>query len=366
MPRWLTLIGVAVLAAAATFLALSWLLSEPDRITVATWEGAYGRSQAVALFRPFTEETGTAVRGVEYDGGIDEIVEQAASGDVAWDVIDLELPDAERACTEGLLEPLSIAGLAPGVDGTPAAQDFVPGALGPCWVGTMVYSQIVAYDPARLPVAPASLGDFFDLKRFPGARGLRGTGPKYNLELALLADGVAPSDIYIELSREEGIARAFAKLDTIKPSIVWWRKSGEPIDLVSRGEVAMTTALNGRVFDAAIVAKRSIAALWDRQLYEFDAFAVPKGAPHREDAFAFIRFATAPERLATQARFVPFGPARHSALPLVGAHAELDIEMMPHLPTAKANFANALLVDAAWWSVNRETLTARWNAWREN
>ena len=39
---------------------------------------------------------------------------------------------------------------------------------------------------------------------------------RVTLEFALIADGVPTSEVYETLGTEEGLARAFAKLDTIK------------------------------------------------------------------------------------------------------------------------------------------------------
>ena len=67
----------------------------------------------------------------------------------------------------------------------------------------MVYSQVILFAPERFPGAkPQSLEDFFDTTKFPGRRAMKRGSGKYNLELALLADGVAPKDIYPTLSTE--------------------------------------------------------------------------------------------------------------------------------------------------------------------
>ena len=42
------------------------------------------------------------------------------------------------------------------------------------------------------------------------------------LEMALMGDGVPASGVYDVMKTDEGIDRAFAKLDTIKDSVVWW------------------------------------------------------------------------------------------------------------------------------------------------
>ena len=51
---------------------------------------------------------------------------------------------------------------------------------------------------------PTTLADFFDTEKFPGKRGLR-KSPKANLEMALIADGVAPDEVYATLETDEGV-----------------------------------------------------------------------------------------------------------------------------------------------------------------
>ncbi|KAG1702901.1 NAD-dependent protein deacetylase [Nymphon striatum] len=98
-----------------------------------------------------------------------------------------------------------------------------------------------------MPEGPKTMADFFDTAKFPGKRGLR-KGAKVNLEFALIADGVAAADVYSVLETPEGVDRAFAKLDTIKGDVVWWEAGAQPPQMLADGEVALTTAYNGRIF----------------------------------------------------------------------------------------------------------------------
>ena len=96
----------------------------------------------------------------------------------------------------GSLETSAASLLTAGFDGAPAAHDFVNGALGECWVASVAYSQAILVSMDKFTGnQPATAADFFDLARFPGARAMK-QGAKLNLELALLADGVPPQDIY--------------------------------------------------------------------------------------------------------------------------------------------------------------------------
>src|SRR5262249_37622512 len=158
-------------------------------------------------------------------------------------------------------EKFDASTLPTGSDGVPAARDFVPGAIGDCFVASAVYSEIILYDKTRFAggQAPTTLADFFDMAKFPGRRARR-TGAKFNLELALLADGVAPGDIYKTLSTGAGVARALKKLDTIWPVLIWWRDGAEPAQLIARHQAVFTTALNSDVFDHRDAAP---GVIWD-------------------------------------------------------------------------------------------------------
>jgi putative spermidine/putrescine transport system substrate-binding protein len=132
--------------------------------------------------------------------------------------------------------------------------------------------------------------------------------------------------------------------------------------MLGDGRAAFATALNGDIFDAAQHHQR-LGVIWDRQLYELDVFAIPKGDPKRDMAMDFIRFATAAPQLARVSEWVPYGPARRSALAQVGKNPELGTAMRPFLPTEPANFSTAFAVDDAWWRSHGDAIASHWRAW---
>ena len=81
---------------------------------------------------------------------------------------------------------------------------------------------------------PNSIGDFFNVSKFPGKRGIH-TWANALIEMALMADGVPPANVYKEMSSKAGIDRAFAKLDTIKDHVVFWSSGSKPLELVTSG-----------------------------------------------------------------------------------------------------------------------------------
>lgn len=333
-------------------------------LVVVSWGGAYTKSQIEAYHKPFEAKTGTKINSVDYNGGIAEIKAQVEAGNVTWDVVDMEIADAQRACDEGLLEKIDAGMLPAAPDGTPAIQDFVANGITPCAVTTILFSHIVAFDTTKFEAKiPSKLADFFDVKNFPGKRGMRKTSPKINLELALRADGVPGDKVYEVLGTKEGLDRAFRKLDTIKDHVIWWEAGAQPPQLLADGEVTMTTAYNGRIFDAMVMENKPFKIIWDGQLLELDVLGIVKGTKNLDKAMQFVAFATDTQRLADQARWIAYGPARKSSLPLVGQHAEKGVDMKPHMPNSAENAANAIQIDFLWWADRQEELNQRWAAW---
>ncbi|EFL89149.1 ABC transporter substrate-binding protein [Ahrensia sp. R2A130] len=332
-------------------------------VTVMSWGGAYTKSQVEAYHKPFTEKTGIKINSVDSDNPAKPIKAQVEAGNVTVDVADVEYSDAVRLCDEGLLEPIDASALPDGADGSKATDDFIPGALTDCAVANIVWSTVYAYDSSKISGdKPTTMADFFDTKKFPGKRGLRKSA-KANLEMALMADGVPAAEVYEVLATEAGVERALAKLDTIKADVVWWEAGAQPPQLLADGEVAMTTAYNGRIFNAAVTENKPFEIVWDGQILDFDLFVIPKGAPNKEGAMDFIKFATSTEALAEQAKWISYGPARKSSGPLVGLFNDGKTEMGPQMPTAAANMGNALVNSFEFWADRDAELSERFNAW---
>ena len=343
----------------AVAIAIWWLTRPLPVLTVTTWPGAYERAQANAMFHPFGEAERVDVRIAEYDGGLDHLREEVRRHVYDWDVVDLELADAVRACHENLLEPMSADTFPAGADGKPARRDFLPFANGRCWIGSVVFAQIIAYAPGRFSTEPRRASDFFDLSRYPGGRGLHRSGAKLNLELALLADGVASQDVYPTLSTAAGVSRALAKLAQIRSAIVWWESPSDALAMLANGRASMTTALNGDAYNAQIHG-RNVGVIWDNQLDELDVFGIPRNDPRRDLAMDFIRFATSSKPLARVADWLPYGPSRRSALALVGDNPERNVRMKPFLPTVSINAASAFAVDDEWWRAHGPSVAPLW------
>ncbi|WP_045392389.1 ABC transporter substrate-binding protein [Falsirhodobacter sp. alg1] len=332
-------------------------------VTVLGWGGAYGRAQTEAHVKPFQAETGIKATMTDTDNPAAPIKAMVEANNVTVNIVSLEYADVVRLCDEGLLEEIDPAELAPAPDGTPAEEDFLPGALSDCGVSTDVWATVFAYDDTRFPNAkPTTISDFFDLEKFPGKRGIR-KGAKTTLEMALMADGVAADDVYDMLETPEGLERAFAKLDTIKNQVVWWEAGAQPPQLLADGEVVMSTVYNGRIFAAAMTENKPFVTVWDGMQYEFEVYAIPVNAPDMEDAKKFLSYATDTQHLADMTKYISYGPTRKStaAMPMLWEDGITD--MKPHLPTSEENMTNSLETSFEFWVDYDSELNERFNAW---
>lgn len=332
-------------------------LSAAETITVTSFGGAYGKSQIEAQQKPFMKKTGNTVLSEDYNGGLAQVRAQVKTGNVTWDAMDVELAEQLRGCDEGLFEHVDVSKLAPAPDGTPASKDFIDGALQKCAVGTIVWSNIIAYDKAKYKSgAPKTIQDFFDLQKFPGKRGMK-KEPQVNIEWALMADGVPADKVYEVLDTPKGLERAFKKLDTIKSSVVWWQAGAQAPQLLADKEVVMTSAYHGRIYDAITNENKPFAMIWDSNVRVMDLYAILKGTKHLAAANEYVRFATGPQALADQTKYVPYGPVRKSAMKLV------DPKIIPFLPTAPQNSVKYLVSNAEWWADHGDEINQKFAAW---
>jgi putative spermidine/putrescine transport system substrate-binding protein len=166
-----------------------------------------------------------------------------------------------------------------------------------------------------------------------------------------MADGVPFKDVYKTLKTEAGVERAFKKLDQLKPHLIWWEKGSQPPQLLASGEVAMTSAYNGRI-DAA-----NFAIVWQNSIYTIDYWVIMKGSPNKAQGEQYIQFVSLPENQKNLPTKITYGVTAKDATPLI------DKAVLPNLPTAPENIASAIYLDEPFWVENLDKLNQRFNAW---
>jgi putative spermidine/putrescine transport system substrate-binding protein len=332
------------------------ITGKPPLTVVSRGAGAYTKSQMLAFVNPYREMKNRWVNVEHYNGGLEQIRTQVRSFNVKWDVVEIEIEDAIRGCKEGLLEKIDHAVL-----GRSAVDDFYPEALQDCVVGETIYATVIAYNADQLASEkPSSLSDFFNLERFPGARGLR-KSPVVNLEWALIADDVPVDQVYQVLSTDSGVNRAFKVLDRIKKNIVWLEDDPlQPLELLRSKKVVMTSAYSGGILDAIRNRNEDLAIVWDSRAWDMVVWVIPKGAVNLKEAYDFIVFASDPKRMAAHANYISYAPVRKSAV------AYLDDSVRKYIPTANKKVGNILRIDHKWWINNKKAteIEARFAQWR--
>ncbi|TAL98996.1 MAG: ABC transporter substrate-binding protein [Paraburkholderia sp.] len=335
-------------AAGAFALALGSAQAMAAELTVVNFGGANGDAQKVAFNAPFEASTGTKVTAVEYNGEQAKVKAMVEAKHVNWDVVEVESGDLGRACDEGMYEKLDWSKIA-------KKSDLVPESPQTCGVGFFVWSTAMAYNADKLKTAPASWADFWNVQKFPGKRGMR-KGARYNLEFALMADGVAPKDVYKVLATKAGQDRAFKKLDELKPNIQWWEAGAQPPQFLVAGDVVMTTAYNGRI-DAAQREGKNLKVVWNGSIYDLDYWAIPKGSPNKDLAEKYIAYTVSSKPQQEYAKHIAYGPVNDAAI------KALDAKTLANLPNSPANGKNAVLQDAGFWTDHGDELEQRFASW---
>ena len=318
-------------------------------LTVVSWGGAYQDGQKEVYFKPFVEKTGVKMIDEPWDGGVGVLRAKVQGGNATWDVVQVESEELALGCEEGLFEKLDFSKIG-------GKEAYLPAAVSDCGVGAIVYNFVLGYDADKLKTAPTSWADFFDTKKFPGKRALR-QGPKTNLEIALIADGVAPQDVYKVLRTEAGVERAFKKLDSIKSDLIFWKAGAQPPQLLASGEVVMTSVYNGRIAAANEKDHKNFKVIWDGSLYTIDSWVVLKGSPNLADAYKFLNYVGQPDVQAKLPTKIAYGVTNKGATPLIPA------ALLENLPTAPKNMENVEKIDDQFWLENLDRLNERFNKW---
>lgn len=338
-------------------------------LVVVSWGGAYTLSQQKAYHQPYMANNPdiSIVNDDSSNGAIAKLRAMKEAGVVTWDLVDMVASDAILACDEGLAEEIEHdIVLAKAPDGTLPSIDFGAFLVSPCFIPEVIYSTTIGYRTDNVgSTPPTSINDFFDLKKYPGKRSLEKKAQN-NLEWALLADGVGKAEVYELLGTNEGVKRAFAKLDTIKDQVIWWEKGAQTPQLLADGEIVMGSTYNGRLFGLIHAEKQPVAMMWDWQVFDIDGWIVPKGGKNRAEVMKFVKFATDTQRLADQAKYISYGPTRTSSAKFIGKHASLGIDMAKHMPTADVNAKRTLLYNYEFWADNVDDLNAKFHAWLAN
>lgn len=311
-----------------------------QRITTADFGGALQKHLHDAWMAPFEKATGAKVV-MDSPNPKAKLKAMVEGGNVVWDVYTEDAAYVSQYCGT-LFEKVDTSKfIAAGID-----KRFINNE---CGMPGVVVGFVFAYNEGKYGAnPPRSWADFFDLKKFPGKRAMHNNAVNGALEMALLADGVAPDKLY-----PMDLDRAFRKLDTIKSNIVWTQSSGGLTDALANNQVDLALSYSGRAY-AAAAAGAKIAIVQDQQILSWDQYAVVKGSKNRAAAEAFLQFVAQP------------GP--QSRLSELTSYAMANGTIQPKLDPLPARFLpardTAVFQDMAWWAKNYDSISQRFIAWQ--
>lgn len=215
-----------------------------------------------------------------------------------------------------------------------------------------MYSYIIAASDPSAPI-PQSWAEFWDVKGFPGPRGLIRAGPVWQVEAALMADGVPPSELY-----PLDIERAFSKLNELRKStkILTAATGAEQINYLATKETAYSIVYSNRVIQA-LNEGMNLGYTYSQGLYTANGSMILKNARNVDGAVALLEFFMRPDRLASFAEITGLAPSTPE-----GANSVAK-EKRKWMPSYPANLAKQVPGNDEYWQEHRQEIFDRWVKW---
>ncbi|HEX5079250.1 MAG TPA: ABC transporter substrate-binding protein [Geminicoccaceae bacterium] len=333
-------------AAAGPFLRTRRARADDKRLVVVGWGGAWNKALREHVFAPFEEQTGAIVSD-DSPPLTSKVQAMVAAGNVEWDVIETDLPAILTLVDDDLLEPIDYSKIDPDrLAGIPEELRH------PYGLGSSVYSLNIVYNTDQFEPGkhPSDWPAVWDGEAYPGGRTFNfqgGVSPQ--LEIALIADGVAIDDLY-----PLDVDRAWQSFDRLKPLVTkWFTSHAQAIQILSTGGAAVGCSVGAH----AITASREgapIAVDFNQGKLGGNYWAIVKGTRNRELVDQFIDFAIDPKRQAMMCQQVPYGPTNLQAISL------MPPEQAAVVPTSPENLSKQFWWDVDWWgSVGPDGKTQR-------
>lgn len=309
-------------------------------LVIATYGGPTGDAFQEVYFDAYTELTGGQITQVPAD--VARYVSMSEAGDSEWDSIDADGFAVVDWVDKGIVQELS-----PDV---PRA-DMVDEKFANYSAGGYTQSFLIAYRVSAFDEAPQSWADFWDTEKFPGKRGW----PGYYIgtaEAALMADGVAPDDLY-----PLDFDRAFTKLDELRPDLTIIDSYAGLSQGLQAGSFDMALVPNGRGLDL-MKESDDFAMQWNQNIfYPWTGWTISAGAPNAAGMNTLLTIMNDPEKQAEFAERTGYGPTQSAAYDL------LSPEAAANLPGTEEHTAVAAPVDTEVLAGQTDEYIERYSQW---
>jgi putative spermidine/putrescine transport system substrate-binding protein len=342
----LLVVGAALLACPCTPAAA-------EDLTVVGFGGLTQSFTHEAYWQPFEKMTGIHLIEDTRDFGIGIVRTKVQGGANTWDVVAAEDIEVIQGCEEGLFQKLDWSKIQ-------GSSSFLPGGKLPCAEAQIIYGMNLVYDGNRIKSdGPKNWADFWDVKKWPGKRAMY-KDPRDSLEIALMADGVAKSDVYKLLATPAGLDRAFRKLDELKSNVLWWTSPGLARQSIISGDAALAEVYGNSAMNINRKEHTNFVASFQDQILHIDYYAIVKGTPHLAAAEKLMDYYSQTEPEAKFLQLTGAGVPNRDALPIV---QKADPTLAAVLSTTPEHLAMSLPSDPQFWLENYDAINQRFTAW---
>lgn len=335
--------------------------SEPIRIV--SWGGRFQQDLFKDWWTPAAESCGVKIEPDSWDGVYGALTARIQKGINDWDLVHVEAHYVQNADASSLFESFNRT-----------IDSIDPGLVNQTAVPVLQYGYALAYRRDLLHrTNQPDWAEFFDVGRWPGRRSLRDF-PVGNIEIALLAEHRDVNQVLYDpkLSRaqlESQVEDAFRRLETIRPSVIWWSSGDELQRGLTSGDIVMSAAWSGRILSAyrelcntTAVEECKLQVNGNTALVSTDWWVIPKHAPHAERANKLLQcMYTAPQAIKGallfsqhQGYLVPLKSVSLSD-PAADYFLRIGSSQNPHM---RAH------IDERFWSQNYDWINNRWKQWR--
>lgn len=327
-------------AAAPTDIDAKWPQITSKEVVLAGFGGETYEVRHSLLFDPFTKLSGATVVDAPWDYG--KYVNMIDSKSPEWDMIDFD-GYSVVALIEGGTPPAKLEDWVRRCDLVdPEYQDYA--------AGSYAYSVVLGWSQ-QLDSAPGSWVDFFDTSKFEGKRAFPKSIYAGTAEIALIADGVSPEDLY-----PLDFDRAFAKLDTIKDDLIFYDSYAQGQQYLAQGSASMIATANSRMIQDK--AKGVGDYTYEQAiLYPWGGFPITQNAPNLDASNALVDYMSHPTLQAQVAKELSLGPTVSAAFDL------LNDEELALQPNSEDNKAKAVEVDTKQAAMQDGEYVERFFAW---
>lgn len=336
---------IAALATAALIGSTS--LVSAQALVVGTTGGDFAAALEASFFDEFAKLKGIEV--IVVPGSTAELTSllraQVQSGQVELDIT-----------TSNEMTILTDPGIYEKIDCTRLPNVMANGIEGTCtdlYVMRTIGATAVTYNTEAFPNGgPQTWADFFDVEKFPGKRCLMGGSVETYTPflIALMADGVAPADLY-----PVDFDRALAKLAELRPHIsAYFTNYSMSQQLMRDGECVVSPMLDGR---ATSLKKEGfpLANSMDNAIRSVGNWSIAKGSENVELAYEFLDFyLTRPEA------HLDFYGRTNSATPHKDTASMMDETQKAGYVGSPENAAKILPLNATWIAANTDELARRY------